>query len=1474
MQRQEVRQEFFLMAFTGERLAFRKVTVMEFGQYQMKSGKMEVTLFYKNEHWHDCKGSELAQDRLIEVEGELGEPVTLYLQKAENTFRGTGKVNLEDENRLVVGSDYGNTIYYEFYRHVKQKHIMILFENGIATLQNMADGCYVNGQKKTENIVLHTGDRIQLYGLELLFLHPYVICLFHMGRGRLAGKSFSPGRRLSIRKPLQRVEFLPEITEELRTEEVEILLPRELHKNRGTPAFLSLGPSLTMMFPMLLMSYLNSTMNAGTGKSFYYVTIVTGICSTFFTLAWGIANYIYGMCEQRKEARGRCRQYRDYLQKQDRELADFQEQNRRICNERHSTIEELLGNGNLIYLRWNRQCSGEDFLFLRLGTGKISNLFEIKLAANSKKILPDYLTGEAMELKERYEIADNMPIGVHLQEKHRLGIEAPEDRSIEILFQILVQLTAGYRDTVVKLACFYDEECDWQKQFAEGIRWVPHCWSTDGSTRFVAGNREDVAEILPTLTKEISESDGKPYYVVFLLNEELLREEILPDYFCEEQISHPVSVIGIRTEHSMLDGKWDCCIQELFETQQLLLYEHGQGVKTLLEIAYCNESEGQKFARKLSQLFCTREKISTQLPEKVDFLELFGCHRMEELESENRWKTARPEKRLKVPIGKAMGNHIVYLDVHEKFHGPHGLIAGTTGSGKSELLQTYLLSLAVCFSPQDVTFFMIDYKGGGTGNFIKNLPHCAGVVSNLSGSQIRRAMLAISSENRRRQQIFSQFEVNHIDAYTNLFREGKASFPLPHLLIVVDEFAELKREEPDFMQKLISLAQVGRSLGVHLLLATQKPAGTVDDKIWSNARFRLCLKVQDRQDSMDMLHQPDASLLTKPGQCYLQIGNNELYQYFQTGYCGGNYHPQEKKQDVAILLSKTGERYHASVSNKEDNKTKLIDIIIDYVNKIAEKYHYKSAETLWMEELPESLFYEEIENFYSNCKADTGEDTFFIGIADDPENQCRKAFTYAPLQQGHLVICGGPSTGKSTLLHTLLEQMVRFYNPREMSYLLISLEEQRNVYADAPHCIGYLEHTEGVDVFFCQLVQLAKTRKKQLAGQNYREYRRSGKKSLPILMVCIDDFSRLRKKLRDEQEEALLRMVSEGIGIGMFFVMTGSGTGDFPAKLFQKIKMTIALEMSDPYQYGDVMRKYHGFPYPKSGVAGRGLCKIEDRILEFQTALFKKQMFCIQNGDAVYPHFRHIPLEPEWKDMEQVQDTKISRKIPVAYNRKTGEVEVFSLERTGAFLISGGYRTGKTNAVQNILSSLCLRKQEILLIDFSKEHWNFRTREGVQYVTSESEADGILRMNMDKRDTWMVVVPQLQKFTDYLSSGGQGGMERTGFWEKKIWEQTSCFVIGSYHPQKDLNLQMSVFFKKLAEFQCGIHLGGNVAMQRVLEFDDLAFAQMNVQEKAGDGVYKNGAGSGTKEIRIPLWGKEEEEHDACGGGDTGSLGNV
>ena len=159
------------------------------------------------------------------------------------------------------------------------------------------------------------------------------------------------------------------------------------------------------------------------------------------------------------------------------------------------------------------------------------------------------------------------------------------------------------------------------------------------------------------------------------------------------------------------------------------------------------------------------------------------------------------------------------------------MIAGTTGSGKSETIQSYILSLAVNFHPHDVAFLLIDYKGGGMANLFKDLPHLLGTITNLDGAQSMRALALSMRRSIVGRRLFGQYGVNHINQYQKKFKLGEATEPLPHLFLISDEFAELKVNQPDFIKELVSIARVGRSLGVHLILATQKPSGVVDDQI-------------------------------------------------------------------------------------------------------------------------------------------------------------------------------------------------------------------------------------------------------------------------------------------------------------------------------------------------------------------------------------------------------------------------------------------------------------------------------------------------------------------------------------------------------------------------------------------------------------------------------------------------------------------
>lgn len=190
------------------------------------------------------------------------------------------------------------------------------------------------------------------------------------------------------------------------------------------------------------------------------------------------------------------------------------------------------------------------------------------------------------------------------------------------------------------------------------------------------------------------------------------------------------------------------------------------------------------------------------------------------------WENACAYQSLAVPIGMASSDHVFNFDISEKAYGPHGLVAGTTGSGKSEMVQSWLLSMATQFSPQDVSFVLIDFKGTGLILPFRNLPHIAGTISDLD-TNIQRNLIALRSELERRKAVLDKAGVNNIVDYLKKYKKGLAAEPLSYLIVVIDEYAEFKSKFPDFTAEINSLFRTGRSLGVHIVLMTQNPAGIV-----------------------------------------------------------------------------------------------------------------------------------------------------------------------------------------------------------------------------------------------------------------------------------------------------------------------------------------------------------------------------------------------------------------------------------------------------------------------------------------------------------------------------------------------------------------------------------------------------------------------------------------------------------------------
>ena len=526
---------------------------------------------------------------------------------------------------------------------------------------------------------------------------------------------------------------------------------------------------------------------------------------------------------------------------------------------------------------------------------------------------------------------------------------------------------------------------------------------------------------------------------------------------------------------------------------------------------------------------------------------------------------------------------LVQLNLHEKAHGPHGLIAGTTGSGKSETIQSYILSLAVNFHPHDVGFLLIDYKGGGMAHLFKKLPHLLGTITNLDGAQSMRALVSINAELKRRQRLFNRYEVNHMNQYQKKFKNGEAKEPLPHLFLISDEFAELKVNQPDFMKELVSTARVGRSLGVHLILATQKPSGVVDDQIWSNSRFKLALKVADRSDSMEMLHTPDAAEITQAGRAYLQVGNNEVYELFQSAWSGADYQPDKDELGIEDhTIYRINDLGQYEVLNQDLSGLDLadeikevpteLDAIVENIQLLAENQEIAPLPQPWLPPLRERMTLDELEavDFHKEWNKKPSDLELLIGMADIPQAQKQEPVSINLSKDGNILLYGSPGTGKTTFLQSAAMDLARKYSPKDVTLYLMDFGTNGLApLSHLPHVADtlLLDQTEKVAKFVRIMERELNRRKKLLSDYGVGTidlYRQASGQEEPTIVILLDSYEAMKEEpFEAELFKILMRISREGLSIGVHLIMTAGRQSNLRATLYANFKHQMTLKQND-----------------------------------------------------------------------------------------------------------------------------------------------------------------------------------------------------------------------------------------------------------------------------------------------------------------------
>lgn len=935
-----------------------------------------------------------------------------------------------------------------------------------------------------------------------------------------------------------------------------------------------------------------------------------------------IGNYLMQKNRYRRAAQEREAGYKAVLDEHRKQLDQARDLQRRILLAAGPAPGECADRAERLDARlWERSPQDADFLALRLGLGTQPFGIKVKAPRQETALNPDPLLRVAQGLAAQFAQVEGVPIALPLREVGAAGVAGPRTAVVQAVRALALQIAAHHSPDEVNLVALFpaEEAGDWA-----WLRWLPHVHRDDG-TRLLAADRAGAHRLLADLydlfnrrkVQAAFQRDAQwapaplPWYVFILADARLTEHEaVIPLLLREGQGLGAVSlVLAERRE----DLPKEC--RGIAE-----VVGGGAGTLTLTAPRLTQQpfapdeatvTVSERLSRALAPVELNRIASAAEIPGKVTLLDLLGAGRVEDLDVLARWGSSTPDRTLAVPIGMRAGGEQLLLDLHDKFHGPHGLVAGATGAGKSELLQTFIAALAVSYHPHDVTFLMVDFKGGGMANFFRGLPHLVGTMTNLAeGNLARRALDALKAELKRRQRALGDAGVNHISDYLRLRREGAPLEPLPHLIIVADEFAELKQAQPEFMREFVSTVRVGRSLGVHLVLATQKPAGVVDEQIWSNTRFRLCLRVERPEDSRDVLKCADAAGITGAGRAFFQVGNNEVFELFQAGWGGAPYDPERQAAGPVVSVAEvglSGERYPlnpAPVPGQQGGGAVVtqLEAVLEHVRQAAETSEIRPLNGPWLPPLPARLPLAEL-------GADDGGRWLepMVGLLDDPEHQRQEPLRLPLGREGHLAVYGAPGTGKTTFLQTLVLSAALAHSPADLHvYLVDGSGRSMAPLAGLPHAGGVMaaDEAERITRLMRLLAQEMADRKERFARTGVgtlAAYRQSGVSEGPVpgILVGVDNYPAFAAAYPD-CDETLAQIAREGGGLGIHLALSAHTPAAVRSRLSSNITLAAALTLADRGEYGTAVGRTGGLePLP---APGRGLVKGSPP-LEFQTAL-------------------------------------------------------------------------------------------------------------------------------------------------------------------------------------------------------------------------------------------------------------------------------
>jgi S-DNA-T family DNA segregation ATPase FtsK/SpoIIIE len=872
---------------------------------------------------------------------------------------------------------------------------------------------------------------------------------------------------------------------------------------------------------------------------------------------------------------------------------------------------------------WSRRPEHWSFLSVRLGLGELPTRNSIKVTGEDAAI-PEYLD-RLQEVIAAHREVDGVPVPESIFESGALGIAGPSIMAFGVVRSMLVQLTGLHSPTELITTAIIDGP---STSDFEWIKWLPHTSSTaspiggvhlannaasgmglvsaleevisvrridleDVSDRRGAVDLANSAIEIGALVGRDAESVEGPLSplpaIVVLVTDDAAVDRARLIQIAERGAPVGVFVIWVAQAVDRLPAACRTYIDVAARDQGTTGYVRlGMAVKPV-ELETVDVTEAGRFAKRIAPVVdASAVSIdSSDLPRSISLLALLDPSLADSSASVvERWKqndsvydrsgapTVRSRRpgRLRAIVGQS-GADALHLDLRTQ--GPHALVGGTTGSGKSEFLQAWVLGMAAEYSPDRVTFLFVDYKGGSAFADCVNLPHTVGLVTDLSPHLVRRALTSLRAELLYREHLLNRKKAKDL---LELERRGDPESP-PALVLVIDEFAALVNEVPEFVDGVVDIAQRGRSLGIHLIMATQRPAGVIKDNLRANTNLRVALRMADADDSVDVVGDKSASAFDPsiPGRAVAKTGPGRLTS-FQSGYAGGWTSSDAAPPTVEVTELRFGsevvwelpEPLGESQDDADQGPTDQARLVSSFVGA-AKLANVPMPRRPWLDELPPA--------FDLTKLIQRSDSSLLLGVADLPSQQSQHEVYFLPDVDGSIAIFGTGGSGKSVVLRTLAAAagITPRGGPVEVYGLDFATGSLRMLEA-LPHVSSIVSADDPERVI--RLLRLLKDRLDS-RSQKYAEinagsiadYRRlASEPDEPRVLLLIDGFPSFRQEFetatgRSQWFGVVQQLIAEGRQLGIHVALTADRSSSIPSSINSSVQRRVVLRLAEETGY-------------------------------------------------------------------------------------------------------------------------------------------------------------------------------------------------------------------------------------------------------------------------------------------------------------------